>query len=244
MSGPASPNKETAMTDFVARMKAFTGETWDAYIHHPWIEAMLQGNLGEDRLRFFLLQDLPYLADYERIYHTIFAGLTLEQHRSFRPFIKIIADFDEGRAETDILQKLGCNEFPHDHWSALPAREGYKNHLVRLSYERGPLQTLVGMLPCSVGFTEIGARFVGLDISGFHPAAQMWIELYRRPFQAEHVDALLDGLLPEVAKLDEASLQEMERIFLRSTQHQINVFDAAWRMKDEWPGAGSWSRGT
>lgn len=230
------------MTDFVARMQAFCGETWDAYIHHPWIEAMLDGSLSEERLKFFLLQDLPYLADYERIYHQIFAKLTLDQHRNFRPFIKMMADFDEGQAEIDILRRLGCNDFPHDHWAALPAREGYKNHLVRLALERGPLQTLTGMLPCSVGFTQIGARFVGLDISGYHPAAQMWIELYRRPFQSAHVDALLDGLLPEVAKMSEPELQELERIYLRSTQHQIHVFDAAWRLKDEWPGRGSWAR--
>ena len=43
---------------------------------------------------FHLLENLPYLADYERTYHQIFAKLTLDQHRSFRPFIKIIADFD------------------------------------------------------------------------------------------------------------------------------------------------------
>lgn len=224
------------------RLKAATGPTWDAYIHHPWINDMVEGKLSRERLKFFLLQDLPYLADYERIYHLAFAKLTIEQHRSFRPFIQMIANFDEGQAEIELLRQLGCNDFPSDHWAALKAREAYMNHLVRIAYEGTSIQTLTAMLPCSIGFTEIGARLRDVDVTGYDPVGQQWIELYRRPFQAEHVEALLAGLEPAAAGLSEAEIEELERIFLRSTQHQIHVFDAAWRMQDEWPGPGTWAR--
>lgn len=224
------------------RLKAATGSTWDAYIHHPWINDMVEGKLSRERLKFFLLQDIPYLADYERIYHLAFAKLTIEQHRSFRPFIQMIANFDEGQEEIDLLTQLGCNDVPADHWAALKAREAYMNHLVRIAYEGTAVQTLTAMLPCSIGFTEIGARLEGVDVSGYDRVSQQWIELYRRPFQAEHVEALLAGLEPAAAELPKAEIEELERIFLRSTQHQIHVFDAAWRMEDVWPGPGTWAR--
>ena len=228
------------MTELAERLKAATGATWSAYIHHPWIDDMVAGKLSAERLRFFLLQDLPYLADYERIYHLAFAKLSIEQHRAFRPFIQMIAGFDEGQTEIEMLRLLGANEFPSDHWAALPAREAYKNHLIRIAHEGTAIQTLTAMLPCSIGFTEIGNRLRGIDIDHYHEASRAWIECYRRPFQGEHVDALLAGLEPAVAELPEKEIVELERIFLRSTQHQIHVFDAAWRMKDEWPGPGSW----
>ena len=228
------------MAALTERLKAYTGETWAAYIHHPWIDAIVEGTLSDERLRFFLLQDLPYLADYERIYNLAFSKLTIDQHRQFRPFMQMIAGFDEGATEIEMLHLLGCNDFPNDYWAALPAREGYMNHLVRIAHEGTAIQTLTAMLPCSVGFTEIGARLHAVDISGYHPAFQKWIECYRRPFQGAHVDALLDGLVPAVEGLPESEIEELERIFLRSTQHQIAVFDAAWRLSDDWPGPGSW----
>lgn len=229
------------MTEQLAdRLKAAAGPTWRAYIHHPWIDDMVAGKLSVERLRFFLLQDLPYLADYERIYHLAFAKLSIEQHRAFRPFIRMVADFDEGQTEIEMLRLLGVNDFPSDHWAALPAREAYKNHLIRIAHEGTPIQTLTAMLPCSIGFTEIGHRLRDVSIMDFHPASRAWIECYRRPFQGEHVDALLAGLAPAVAELPATEFAELERIFLRSTQHQINVFDAAWRLKDEWPGPDSW----
>lgn len=230
------------MYELANRLKAATGPIWDAYIHHPWIDGMVDGKLSRERLKFFLLQDLPYLADYERIYHLAFAKLTIEQHRTFRPFIQMIANFDEGHAEIELLKQLGCNDFPSDHWAALKAREAYMNHLVRIAYEGTAIQTLTAMLPCSLGFTEIGARLLGVDIDGYDPVSRQWIELYRRPFQAEHVEALLAGLEPAAKQLPDAEIDELERIFLRSTQHQIHVFDAAWRMEDVWPGPGTWAR--
>src|SRR6056297_2988530 len=101
------------MAALTERLKAYTGETWAAYIHHPWIDAIVEGTLSDERLRFFLLQDLPYLADYERIYNLAFSKLTIDQHRQFRPFMQMIAGFDEGATEIEMLRLLGCNDFPN-----------------------------------------------------------------------------------------------------------------------------------
>ncbi len=37
------------MHELANRLKAATGQTWDAYIHHPWINDMVDGRLSRDR---------------------------------------------------------------------------------------------------------------------------------------------------------------------------------------------------
>ena len=55
------------------------------------------------------------------------------------------------------------------------------------------------------------------------------------------MNALVAALETCTADLRESDLQALDRIFLRSVQHQIHVFDAAWRLGDPWPGPGSFA---
>ena len=224
----------------VDRIKSYAGDHWKAYVHHPWIDAMIRGDLSTERFRFFLVQDLPYLADFARVYFMAFAKLKPGELRVFRPFLQLLAGYDEGKWEEELLRDIGCTDYSTERWAAYKAREGYMNHLVRMAHEGTGLEALVAMLPCSMGFAELGERCHGLDLSK-HPAPyQRWLGLYSRPFQRQQVNALVDGLEFCAAQASEAELAALERIFLRSIQHQVHVFDAAWRLEDPWPGPGSY----
>ena len=41
----------------------FAGPAWERYVHHPWIEALFSGTLQEDKFRYWLIQDLPYIGE-------------------------------------------------------------------------------------------------------------------------------------------------------------------------------------
>ncbi len=227
------------MGGFVDRLKSYAGENWTAYVRHPWLEGMYNGDLSMERFQFFLVQDLPYLADFSRVYFMGFAKLNARDLRHFRPFLKLIADYDEGNVEEDWLAEIGCNDFSSDRWAALKAREGYMNHLIRMAHEGTAFTAFTATLPCCVGFAEIGDWMREKDTSNHHAVYRKWIDHYRRPFQRLQVDALIEALETSVSGLNETELEELERVFLRSVQHQIHVFDAAWRMSDPWPGPGT-----
>ena len=125
--GPASlcsagERNGIAMGGLVARLKAHAGESWTAYVRHPWLVGMHDGDLDIERFRFFLVQDLPYLADFSRVYFMGFAKLSPGELRHFRPFLKLIADYDEGNVEEDWLAEIGCNAYSTDRWA--PSRRG------------------------------------------------------------------------------------------------------------------------
>lgn len=229
------------MGQLVDRLRASAAAEWEAYVHHPWIEGIRSGDLSPERFQFFLLQDLPYLADFFRIYHMAFAKLRPNQMRAFAPFLQLISTYDEGKFEEELLASMGCRDFTTDLWAVTKAREGYMNHLVRIAHEGSSLEALVAMIPCSMGFCEIGESMQGLDISRHHPAYQRWIEQYRRPFMRQQVNALIAGVEHCASDAPAATIDLFCKIFLRSVQHQVHVFDAAWRLDDPWPGAGSYA---
>ena len=229
------------MGDFIDRLKSHAGENWTAYVRHPWLEGMYHGDLSVERFQFFLVQDLPYLADFSRVYFMGFAKLSARDLKHFRPFLKLIADYDEGNVEEDWLAEIGCNDFSSDRWAALKAREGYMNHLVRTAHEGSAFAVFTSTLPCCVGFAEIGDWMKDRDTSSHHAVYRKWIDHYRRPFQRKQVNALVEALETCAGNLNETELEELERIFLRSVQHQIHVFDAAWKMNDPWPGPGTYA---
>ncbi len=227
------------MGRLIDRLKSHAGANWTAYVHHPWLEGIHDGDLSIERFQFFLVQDLPYLADFSRVYFMGFAKLEPRDLRLFRPFLKLIADYDEGNVEEEWLAEIGCNDFSTDRWAALKAREGYMNHLVRTAHEADAFAIFTSTLPCCVGFAEIGEWLMDKDTSHHHPVYRKWIDHYRRPFQRRQVSALIDALEASTSNLPESELQKLEKVFLRSVQHQIHVFDAAWRMGDPWPGPGT-----
>ena len=200
---------------------------WQDYLHHPWMDAIHAGTLTLDQFRFFLTQDMPYQTDFLQ-------ALLLGASRSDRPadwlwvrdMIAAEADFEES-----LLAELGSTS-SRDRWTAGPAREGYMNHLVRVALEGSPANIAAALLPCAAGFT--GAMAEPADVSGHHPLYQRWLRYYERPEQGAVSTRLVDLFESAIAGAPPEEVEHARMIFVRSLNHQIDVFDAAWRVSDDW----------
>ena len=42
----------------------FASDAWSAFEHHPWIDALFDNQLDEERFEYWLAQDLPYLGQH------------------------------------------------------------------------------------------------------------------------------------------------------------------------------------
>ena len=200
---------------------------WNAYVHHPWMDAIHDGSLSVERFTFFLAQDMPYQTDF---LNALALAATKAQDPDewlwLRTFIAAETAF-----EASLLNELGA-EWSHDRWAAGPAREGYMNHLTRVALE-GPIGHIgASLLPCAAGFT--GAMSEPADTSNHHPLFRRWLEFYERPVQAEFSNRLVGVFEAAMSGAGEAEVEQARIIFVRSLQHQVEVFDAAWRLSDEW----------
>jgi len=203
-------------------------DLWDGYLNHRWMKGVHDGSLKMDQFVFFLVQDMPYQTDF---LNTLVLGASRsdepESWLRMREFI-----VEEAAFEAELLDDLGA-EWTFDRWAAGPAREGYMNHLARVGLEGTPAQIAAALLPCAAGFT--GAMETPTeDTSGLDPAYQRWLAYYERPEQPEFSEVLVGVFERAVAGATEAELETARMIFVRSLQHQIDVFDAAWDVSDPW----------
>ena len=209
------------------RFIATVPRLWDAYVHHPWMDAIHDGTLSLERFTFFLAQDMPYQADF---LNALVLGASKaddpDEWLWLRTFIAAEAAF-----EASLLDELGA-AWSFDRWAAGPAREGYMNHLSRVALEGSPGRIAAALLPCAAGFT--GAMSEPADTTGHHPLFRRWLEYYERPVQAEFSNRLVGVFERAMAGAPASEVEQARMIFVRSLQHQVAVFDAAWRVADDW----------
>lgn len=227
------------MTDsFVQRCDDNAKDAWHAYEHHPWIEAMAAGELPVEKFISFQVNDAPYIVDLHR---TLALGVSKAPTGSSwtKAATTVLDDvwvLGEIEAKKEILAELGVTEeLRIDAGAYIPAREAYANHLVRTALE-GPIGDIASaLLPCAMFTQVIGRRFAGVQIEG-PPAYQKWADIYVHRAvhrMAQEHAAMMER---EAARTDEVGRRRMELLYLRSIQHQIDVFDAAWNLDVRWPG--------
>ena len=203
-------------------------DLWQAYIDHRWMQGVHDGTLKMDQFIFFLVQDMPYQTDF---LNTLVLGASKsdepESWLRMREFI-----VEEAAFEAKLLDDLGA-EWTFDRWAAGPAREGYMNHLSRVGLEGTPAHIAAALLPCAAGFT--GAMEAPTqDTSGLDPAYQRWLAYYERPEQPEFSTLLVGVFERAIAGASADDVETARMIFVRSLQHQVDVFDAAWDVSDPW----------
>lgn len=218
---------------FLDECLEFAGPAWQRYIHHPWIEALFDGSLPDERYEYWLAQDLPYLG--ERI-----AAVALPKvppHNAWgRLRVEYMARASASRVELQLIEKYG--EFSTTRWAARPRREAFINFFVRTVYEGSFGDICAAYYPCYAFPDTFGQRYLDERPSGLSPQRAAWIEQWIDPFYIQLRDCTVQGINEAGANATPYDRERMRWILLRATQHQIGTFDAAWNLSDPWPGEG------
>ncbi|AQW49561.1 TenA family protein [Streptomyces violaceusniger] len=223
---------------FLQECRRHCADVWEAYRHHPWIEAMAAGTLSPERFVFFQLDDGPHVAEFNR---TLALGIAKAPvgHAWATAAAHVLDDLStvgELGEKRSLVEEIGFRAEPaFDRWTCSPAREGYLNHLVRVGYEGTFAQIAASVYPCSL-FTEvIGERFAGVEIPG-PPAYRRWADMYTRRTRTEICAAHAHVVERAAAEGGAAERAMLQRLYRRSLEHQVRVFDAAWELDGAWPG--------
>jgi thiaminase len=223
---------------FIDELDTQHADLWRSYRHHPWIEAMADGTLTTAQFVAFQVNDAPYISDLHRC-----LALGLSKAPVGGPWSKaattVLDDvwiLGEIRAKQDLLGELGWTEpLPIGPEAYTPAREAYANHLVRASLEGGFGEVAAALLPCAMFTQVIGERFRGVAIPGPR-AFQTWADIYVQRAVHRMAEMHARAVNDEAARTDDRGRDRMRLLYVRSIQHQIDVFDEAYEQSGQWPG--------
>ena len=225
---------------FVKQCHDRAAAVWQVYRHHPWIEAMAAGELPVEKFVSFQVNDAPYIVDLHR---SLAYGVAKAPGSPWAKAATTVLDdvwvLNEIETKAQLLRDVGVTQpLRTDRGAYIPAREAYANHLVRTALEGGIGLIASALLPCAMFTQVIGERFRGLQIAG-PPAYQKWADIYVERAVHRMAEAHAEVMEQEAVRTDDAGRAEMYLCYLRSLQHQVDVFDAAWELDTAWPGGGN-----
>ena len=209
------------------------GPVWERWLHHPWTEALFSGELSDERFRYWLIQDLPYLG--QRITDPVHPKVPAHV-----PFVELSHEYavraDTTRVELETNRDLG--DFAKTRWAARPMREAAINFWLRAAHEGSFGEFCAAIFVCYSFAGTFGSRYAAERPDNLPHLQRLWVEQWVDPYFVRLYECIRDGLDEAGASATEAEREEMRWLMLRGTQWQIGTFDVAWNLTDPWPGEG------
>ena len=211
------------------------GDAWGRYENHPWFTALERGELPMESFVQFQANDAPFIP---YLHQTLALGLSKaptgsEWSRAVTTLLSDVFVAKELQTKGEILEALGVKNVRFDRWALSPRREAYVNHLLRVAFEGTAGEIAASLLPCTMFTKIVGKRFENVEIQG--PAVyKRWAKIYADK-QMFNMPLAHIALMESVAKNNDAVREQLICIFVRSTQHQVAVFDDALEPGPLWP---------
>ena len=198
---------------------------------HPFVTGIGDGTLEISKFRYYIEQDYLYLIEYSRVLALAiarsndistmswFASLLnetlnteMELHRSYAEQFSI---------SRELLESVRPS----------PTTQSYTNHLLRTAYSNGLPGIAAALVPCQLGYSEIGQMLAKRGVPKEQPLYIQWIEMYT----SAEFTSLANELKLLVDKVTEGlgstEIAQMEEIFLSSARYEYLFWDAAWRLE-------------
>ena len=215
-------------------LRAKGAKIWDKEKKHPFVTGIGDGSLDLDRFRYYMRQDYVFLVDFCRA--VSLAVAKADDLDDMGWFARLLHETlnTEMSLHVGFCQDLGITEDELRATEPSPTTMAYTRHLVETAFSGGAGEIAAAILPCSLGYCEVGQMLADRGAPADQPLYGRWIEMYSAPEFAELADWLrsfIDRMAKESGPQD---LKRMEDTFLVSSQYEYMFWDAAYRM-EEWP---------
>lgn len=182
------------------RLKDAAATEWQAYVAHPFVQAVADGSLPEAGFRHYLIQDYLFLIHFARAYGlAAFKGETLDDIRHAAAGLNAMVG-QEMALHVGYCRGWGLEEADMAAAPEADATMAYTRYVLERGLAGDLLDLAVALAPCIVGYAEIGRRLTANPAtkrSGNAYAA--WIDTYAgadyQGVAADHVahmDRLMD----------------------------------------------------
>jgi thiaminase/transcriptional activator TenA len=219
--------------NFTSELRRIAEPIWRRELQHPFVRGIADGTLPIERFRFYLQQDYLFLIEYCRVFALAAAKApTLDTMRVLGSLMHetMHVEMDLHR---DYCQRLGISAMELERTTPAPQTHAYTRHLLNVAWSGTLPEILSAILPCQLGYAEIGKELAGVE--GWEESRYAeWIRTYSSPEfvdGAERLRAMLDEM---TAGAQPVVLAPMREHFMLSTRHEYLFWEMAWKQAT-WP---------
>lgn len=222
----AAVTAEQVAEEWWARIEEIRGDIDDL----PFIRALADGTLDQERFLFYLAQDALYLREYARVLAAASMVAPTSQEQAF--WAQGAQGSIAGELELHASWLTPEQGIVEGTFAAVPAPAtvAYLDHLRAAAFD-GRYEVLVAaVLPCYWLYTDLGVRLEAGDFGAWaqdpkHPYAS-WLATYSDPAFAESNRQAIEYTMRAAANADPAMRARMFTAFERSAGHELAFFAA------------------
>lgn len=222
--------------DLSAELRERASTAWHAATDHPFVDGIRTGSLDRETFAFYLAQDYVFLVGYCRVFGLAAAKAPdLDTMAFFAELLRATVG-TEMALHRDLSAGWGVSARDLEETIPAPTTQGYVDHLLATA-ALGELDRITAsLLPCQVGYAEIGAALAaeGADTDD-NPYAE-WIRTYADPEFQRLAVATADLLDRLGGQAPPARRDDLYATFLTSCRYERAFWDMAWQHQ-RWPAA-------
>ena len=224
----------TTLDSFTHAIRAKAHPIWGRELKHPFVRGLRDGTLPIDRFRFYLAQDYVFLIEYCRV--LALAAAKARDLQTIGVFTRLLDETlnTEMQMHRDFCHRLGIAATDLEATAPAPITHAYTRHLLTVAYSGSIADILATVLPCQLGYAEIGTALACEGRGGANSNYAEWIRTYSSQefiAGAEKLGCLLDDL---TAGWPARELALLETLFLTSSRYEYLFWEMAWTQAS-WP---------
>jgi thiaminase/transcriptional activator TenA len=206
---------------------------WHRTLQHPFVRGLGDGSLTLDAFRFYLRQDYVFLIEYSRVLSL--ACAKANDLSAIQVFSGLMHDtlHKEMALHREFSARLGVSERELESTEPAMVTAGYTRHLLSVAYAGSVADILAAILPCQLGYAEIGAELNRRGVPAVEYYAE-WIRMYASEefrASAETLRRMMDNM---TAGWPDSALAPLREHFIISSRFEY----AFWEMaitQSQWP---------
>ncbi|MCT4656991.1 MAG: thiaminase II [Cohaesibacter sp.] len=171
-----------------------TGGAWDSYARHAFVEGLKDGTLPRKAFLHYLVQDYVFLIHFSRAWAlAVVKAESLDELKIAAGTVNALVNF-EMQLHVKICAEHGISEDQLYAAEEEFANLAYTRYVLDAGQNGDLLDLLAALMPCVLGYGEIGERLGREAVSG--TPYQPWIDTYAsEDYQSvcRDVGAMLDG---------------------------------------------------
>jgi len=179
-SAHAPGASESYGSGFFLRLRNATLSSWRDYVEHDFLRQLADGALPQRSFQHYLVQDYLFLIQFARAYAlAAYKAQSLEEMRAASASMAGIVDV-EMKLHIGFCAQWGLSEAELQRQPEAPATIAYTRYVLDRGHSGDLLDLQVALIPCIVGYGEIGGRLLRSAALAGNPY-RAWIEMYGGP---------------------------------------------------------------
>lgn len=207
---------------------------WNAYLEHPFVKGIGEGNLAKNKFQHYLKQDYVYLIEYSRIF-AIGASKAkdLKSMTMFADLLHGTMNFEMG-LHREYAARFGISHEELEATEPSATMTAYTSYMLNKAQNGGIENATAAVLACAWSYNYIGKHLAEWPGALKHEMYGDWVSMYSSEGFTKIADEC-KTLLNEITKdKPENELKELEEIIVQTSNFEYMFWDMAEKLST-WP---------